>query len=274
MPFEELMKKAKEQSRNKGSTSTTPKAPLPPKKYTSHDVKSDNNTPTLYHRIKRLEATKPAPATNGSGDTMSARERARLLISEPPKKLNVQKRDKRSIDDIQREIRHKKGIYSDDEDNSRRDPRLMGNKSSSSSSRPQQHQKSSKYPPLPPLPTSSSRKIPMSPPPRPGKRLPSSQNQMDNHSGRSSIGSKRPGPSHPPPPPVRRMPFSGRPLDSAARPVPGRNRRPREEEEEDEELRDFVVDDDDEDDYSGYKAPRKNSYSDEISKIFRYDKSR
>lgn len=240
MSFDELMKKAKEQSLSKGGKQE-PKAPLPPKKYGAHDSKPiDNNTPTLYHRLKRPELTKTTLTTNEQG--MSARERGKLLIAEPPKKLNVQKRDRRTIADVQREIRHNKGIHSDDEDRPRssHDPRLM-------------NKNRTPYP--------NNRKRPLSPPSsqRPFKKsLPQSNTER-----------------RPPPPAVRRMPFSGKPLDGR-RPLPPSNRRRhREDEEVDEDLASFIVEDEDEDDDPRYaREPRRNSYSDEISKIFRYDKSR
>lgn len=258
MSFDELMKKAKEQSLSK-PPKQEPKQPLPPKKYASHDTKpSNDNTPTLYHRIKRPELTTRntlnTTTTNTPHDGLSARERGKLLIAEPPKKLNLQKRDRRTIADVQREIRHNKGIHSDDEDQHRpvrSDPRLMskgtGRPMSKTTSPPQ-------------------RKRIVSPPTtsRPIKR----PQQQPNDIRRQPQG----------PPPVRRMPFSGRPLDPSARrslPPPKRRYNRDEEEEEDEELAGFIVDDEDEYDDPRYaRAPRRNSYSDEISKIFKYDKSR
>ncbi|KAG2233628.1 hypothetical protein INT48_001881 [Thamnidium elegans] len=204
MSFDELMKKAKEQSVAKGGK-TEPKQPLPPKKYSAHDLKthSNDNTPTLYHRLKRPEIARPTSSSSSiTADGLSARERGKLLIAEPPKKLNLQKRDRRTIADVQREIRHNKGIHSDDEGDrpTRVDPRLM------SKSRPLQGKSSS-----PP-------RRRMLSPTRPTKRAPE----------------RKPAAG---PAPVRRMPFSGRPLDPSA-------------------------------------PPRRNSYSEEISKIFKYDKSR
>lgn len=264
------MKKAKEQSITKGGK-PEPKAPLPPKKYASHETTpSDKDTPTLYHRLKRPEATKSSPsALGGSGNGgMSARDRARLLVQEPPKKVNGQKRDRRSISDVQREIRRSKGIYSDDEDGhsrGRQDPRLMSSQKVVRS--------------LPTMRATSSgdprRKRPLSPPltssQRPLKKLPPPSEQRRSATATAPAAAAAA--------PVRRMPFSGRPLDPAARrpvlPPSSRRRYREEEEEEDEELASFIVDDDDEDDDPRYsRAPRKNSYSDEISKIFRYDKSR
>ncbi|KAI8088436.1 SPT2 chromatin protein-domain-containing protein [Thamnidium elegans] len=244
MSFDELMKKAKEQSVAKGGK-TEPKQPLPPKKYSAHDLKthSNDNTPTLYHRLKRPEIARPTSSSSSiTADGLSARERGKLLIAEPPKKLNLQKRDRRTIADVQREIRHNKGIHSDDEGDrpTRVDPRLM------SKSRPLQGKSSS-----PP-------RRRMLSPTRPTKRAPE----------------RKPAAG---PAPVRRMPFSGRPLDpSARRSLPPPKRRYREEdEEEDEELASFIVDDEDEYDDPRYaRAPRRNSYSEEISKIFKYDKSR
>ncbi|KAI8098050.1 SPT2 chromatin protein-domain-containing protein [Gilbertella persicaria] len=235
MSFDDLMKKAKEQSLNKKATDSKPSVTKKSDSISRQVNNNDPHTPSLYHRAKRPESTKINTETNLN---LSARERARQMVAEPPKKVNLQKRDRRSISDVQREIRHSKGIHSDDE--SDRIRKL---------NRPSQRS--------PPLPTS--RKKPLSPPPRAtaGKRPP-----MDN---------RRP----PSQPPVRRMPFSGRPMDSNARKSIMR-RRPREEEEEmDEELAEFIVDDEDEDEGYGYnRNPRRSSYSEEISKIFRYDRNR
>ena len=245
MSFDDLMKKAKEQSL-KGGGKPEQKSPLPPKKYTSHDAKSHDNTPTLYHRLKKPEATKSSPSVLTGSDTLSARERAKLLIQEPPKKVNIQKRDRRSISDVQREIRRSKGIYSDEEDDrGARDPRLMN----------------AKRPPPPPPPRRPS-------PPDMRRKRPTSPLRTTAKKFPPPLDQKRPQQ------PMRRMPFSGRPLDSSAR-RPVQRRRPREEEdEEDEELASFIVDDEEDDDPRYSRAPRRNSYSDEISKIFRYDKSR
>ncbi|KAG2202553.1 hypothetical protein INT47_012547 [Mucor saturninus] len=257
MSFDELMKKAKEQSLSKGGKQE-PKAPVPPKKYAAHDSKPNDNTPTLYHRLKRPEPAKPTlPITTD----MSARERGKLLIAEPPKKLNLQKRDRRTIADVQREIRHNKGIYSDDEDRPRTshsvDPRLMNkNNNNNNNNRPSQH---------------TNRKRPLSPPPPPSSS--SSNRPFNKKPIHNTIDRRPPNPSTG----VRRMPFSGKPLDSASRrPLPPPRRRHRDEDEElDEELASFIVDDEDEYDDPRYaRDPRRNSYSDEISKIFRYDKSR
>lgn len=253
MSFDDLMKKAKEQSVSKGGSKDKATTPPPPKKYGTYESRassgSDSNTPTIYNRIRKPEPTKSSPAHLES--SVSARERARQLVSEPPKKVNAQKRDRRSIAEIQRDIRRSKGIRSDDEDERPRDPRLSGSSSKSSSSR---------FPP--PLPSSSAtaRRRPASPPPRPI--------------------TKRPVPTadrRPPPPAMRRMPFSGRPLDPAARKSsapPRRRYRDEEEDEEDEELASFIVDDDEDEDPRYARGPRRNSYSDEISKIFRYDRTR
>lgn len=58
---------------------------------------------------------------------VSAKDRIRQMYREPPQRLNAKKRDTRSVAEIQRDIRHSKGIYSDDED-TRSDPRLIRNK--------------------------------------------------------------------------------------------------------------------------------------------------
>ncbi|KAI8327440.1 SPT2 chromatin protein-domain-containing protein [Choanephora cucurbitarum] len=246
LSFEDLMKKAKEQtiSKKTGDSKPSPTQATLAKKTESRQSTNHHdhpNTSSLYHRSKRPDMARPV-ATGTAGHSLSARERARQMIAEPPKKLSVQKRDQRSISDVQREIRHSKGIYSDDE---------------SDRVRKVNRQRNSSPPPLP-MP----RKRVPSPPRRPmaGKRPP-----MD---------SKRP-----PAPQPRRMPFSGRPLDPhARRAVP--KRRPRDEEEEDldQDLAEFIVNDEDDDDegdgYADFRRPRKNSYSDEISKIFRYDRNR
>jgi len=254
MSFDDLMKKAKEQSVSKGGSSSKDKAttPPPPKKYGTYESRassgSDSNTPTIYNRIKKPEPTKSSPAHLES--SVSARERARQLVSEPPKKVNAQKRDRRSIAEIQRDIRRSKGIRSDDEDERPRDPRLSGSSSKSSS----------RFPPPPSSASAPARRRPVSPPPRSVIKRP-------------ALTADR----RPPPPAMRRMPFSGRPLDPAARKPsapPRRRYRDEEEDEEDEELASFIVDDDDDDDPRYARGPRRNSYSDEISKIFRYDRTR
>lgn len=253
MSFDDLMKKAKEQSVSKGGSKDKATTPPPPKKYGTYEKGTssgnDSNTPTIYNRIRKPEPTKSSPAHLEGG--MSARERARQLVSEPPKKVNAQKRDRRSIAEIQREIRRSKGIRSDDEDERPRDPRLSGSSSKSSS----------RYPPPPSSASIPARRRPLSPPPpRPTSKRP------------ALVADRKP-----PPPAMRRMPFSGRPLDPAARKPsapPRRRYRDEEEDEEDEELASFIVDDDDDDDPRYSRGPRRNSYSDEISKIFRYDRTR
>ncbi|KAL7315473.1 hypothetical protein PS15m_004688 [Mucor circinelloides] len=253
MSFDDLMKKAKEQSVSKGGSKDKATTPPPPKKYGTYEKGTssgnDSNTPTIYNRIRKPEPTKSSPAHLEGG--MSARERARQLVSEPPKKVNAQKRDRRSIAEIQREIRRSKGIRSDDEDERPRDPRLSGSSSKSSS----------RYPPPPSSASIPARRRPLSPPPpKPTSKRP------------ALLADRKP-----PPPAMRRMPFSGRPLDPAARKPsapPRRRYRDEEEDEEDEELASFIVDDDDDDDPRYSRGPRRNSYSDEISKIFRYDRTR
>jgi hypothetical protein len=225
MSFEDLIRTAKEQSLNKSSSI---EKPTPNK---SRSVEKPRET--LYHKQpQRKPAFTPASSTS---DQLSVRERAKLLGPEAPKRvMNNAKKDKRSISEVQRELRHSKGIYSDDEE--RKDSRLMSNKNK----QPQRYQNNNS-----PLP----RKRQLSPRPSPPVK-------------RSSI------------PPPRRMPFTGRSLDARrnAPPHPANRRRYRDEEEDDEEMDDFVVDDDDEDD--GYDRHPRNVYSDEISKIFRYDKTR
>ncbi|KAG1140456.1 hypothetical protein G6F37_009067 [Rhizopus arrhizus] len=238
MSFEDLMKKAKEQSTIKKDNQQQ-----------SHQVtkkpstgvtapKASTSTPNLYHRSKRPETKSLYDGRDNS--TLSVRERAKLMVSEPPKKVIGQKKDKRSIVELQRELRHAKGIYSDDEDERKKDPRLMVNK------KPTQRYQSTSS-------DISNRKRPLSPP----ARIPIRKPEV----------TRRPLPSS-----IPRMPFTGRSLDrsTSRMPVP---KRYREEEELDDELASFIVDDDDDSDRY-YRGPRKNSYSDEISKIFRYDRSK
>ncbi|KAG1466705.1 hypothetical protein G6F56_004635 [Rhizopus delemar] len=234
MSFEDLMKKAKEQSSAKKDQHPSPAPTTMRKPATGVSASKPSNTPSLYNRTKRPEA-KHINESRDNNSHLSVRERAKLLAAEPPRKIIGQKKDKRSIADVQREIRHAKGIYSDDEDDRRKDPRLMANKSKQ------------KYQPS----DMPSRKRPLSPPAR--------------------VVPKKEVPRRAPSAPIPRMPFTGRSLDrnNSRLPLP---RRYREEEEVDEELDSFIVDDEDEDDY--YRGPRKNSYSDEISKIFRYDRSK
>ncbi|CEG65292.1 hypothetical protein RMATCC62417_02098 [Rhizopus microsporus] len=243
MSFEDLMKKAKEQSLAKKENSTARRPPITTNthttaaKVTTKSSSTVHHGPSLYHRTKKPESKND---TNNSGQsTLSVRERAKLLVSEPPKKVIGQKRDKRSIAEVQRDIRHAKGIYSDDEEDRRKnDPRLMINKN-----KPTQRYQSSD--------AAIGRKRPLSPP-RPAKKL---------------DVPRRPVMSAP----IPRMPFSGRPLDRNAAKLPIARRYRNDDDDEDDDLDSFIVDDDEEED-PYYK--RKNSYSDEISKIFRYDRSR
>lgn len=176
------------------------------------------NIPNIFHRKRAAQggkyppsstSTSPYSASNvisssasSSMSPVSAKDRIRQMYREPPQRLNAKKRDTRSVSEIQRDIRHSKGIYSDDED-TRSDPRLIRNKRSAMA-------------------------------PRPGY-------QRDA--------------------PMRRMPFQ-RPTDIRRPPM---KRKMRHEEEFDEELDEFIVDDEEEE---------ENDISAEISRIFRYDKSR
>ncbi|KAI8880832.1 SPT2-domain-containing protein [Backusella circina FSU 941] len=236
MSFEDLMRAAKEQSLNKSSSV---EKPTPNK---SRSVEKPRES--LYHKQPQRKPT--STPSSLSDHQLTVRERAKLLGPEAPKRVsNINtKKDRRSISEIQREIRHSKGIHSDEEEGGRKDSRLMSTKNK----QPQRYQHNTS-----PLP----RKRQLSPPPR------QSQAPMK----RSSIPpSRAAGP--------RRMPFSGRPMDgSGRRGGPSQQqmnrRRYREEEEEDEEMDDFVVDDEED-----YDIHSRNGYSDEISKIFRYDKNR
>ncbi|KAI9265972.1 SPT2 chromatin protein-domain-containing protein [Sporodiniella umbellata] len=236
MSFEDLMKKAKEQSSTKKDSQ---QSSIPTEKKTPgiSPTSRSSTTPNLYNRTKRPDA-KSSQDSRDDSSNLSVREKAKLLAAEPPRKIVGHKKDKRSIDDVQREIRHAKGIYSDDEDIRKKDPRLMANKNRQT----QRYQLSD-------MPV---RKRPISPPVRAAPRKPEISRRI-------------------PTAPIPRMPFTGRSLDrNFNKPQP--TRRYREEEEYDEELDSFIVDDEEEDDY--YRGPRKNSYSDVIGKIFRYDRNK
>lgn len=250
MSFEDLMKKAKEQSTAKTEGKST--SPT-----TTRKPSNDSNTPSLYHPPKRHDL--PKPSTSTEHNSIPVRERMRLLAAEPPQKVNSQKRDRRSILEIQRDIRREKGNKIDDVDTrSSKDPRLMSNKNRAAPVK----QPIRKRPLSPPRPVS---KRPLSPP-RPKKSL--SPPPSRPVARRPSSSDKRP----PPQAPLRRMPFSGKPLDRNSRPVP--KRRYRDEEEEDEDLADFVVDDEDDDDPRYSRGPSRNNYSEEISKLFRYNRNK
>lgn len=192
-----------------------------------------------------------APAPKGN---VSARDMVRQMFREPPQRLNAIKRDRRGVTEIQRDLRHAKGIYSDDEDDVRRsDPRLMKR----DAARPAQGQRPLGRPlpsARPAAPSSANRPSAT----RPVSKVP--QQQRPAMASKSLPG--RPGMRAPP-----RMPFTrpDRPLQR--RPPP---RRSQYEEELDPELADFVVSDEEEEEV--YDS--RHSYSDEISKIFGYDKKR
>ncbi|KAI8379203.1 SPT2 chromatin protein-domain-containing protein [Radiomyces spectabilis] len=235
-------------------------------------VKDKKDTPTIYH--KRASTTTPMRSTEpmvNPKTPLSARDKIRMMYKEPMQKLNTQKRDRRSVSEIQRDLRHARGVYSDEEEDPRRDPRLMtsSNRSLASfapvpskyssgnlESRQRQMLSRSALSP-PPRATAASQSRPRSP-----GMTPSAGARAAAIRRRETTEAPRPTAS------VRRMPFS-RSMDSRRMIKP---RRPlaEEEEEEDEDLASFIVDDDEEeaDVYSGH------NYSDEISRLFRYDKRR
>ncbi|KAI7849193.1 SPT2 chromatin protein-domain-containing protein [Circinella umbellata] len=199
---------------------------------------NNNNTPSIYRNRPSTtsksirDSTRPIPTSTLN---MSARDKVRQMMRQPPQKLNTQKRDLRSISEIQRDIRHKKGIYSDGEEDTRSDPRLLQNKRVSSENRHNNKMSSG------PLPSSRSS--------FPAGKRPAGSAAAAMMNRNRNIGDSR------------RMPFS--------RPVPER-RRPiqrYDEEELDEEMDDFVVNDEEEEE-------EVNDYSAEIGRIFRYNKKR
>ena len=199
---------------------------------------NNNNTPSIYRNRRPTmpkstpDSSRPMPASH-----LSARDKVRQMMRQPPQKLNTQKRDLRSISEIQRDIRHKKGIYSDEEDDIRSDPRLLQNKRVVSS----EHRYNKMSPG--PAPSSTSRaSFPA------GKRPAGSAAAMMSRN--RNIGESR------------RMPFS-RPPPERRRPM----QRYEQEEELDEEMDDFVVNDEEEEE-------ELNDYSAEIGRIFRYNKKR
>lgn len=299
MSFDELMKKAKEVSMTtstqvKKDPTSAPNGPehstasgkRPPSTVTpaSNTRRTSDNTPNIYRKgvpIPKREEKKNPPK-------MSAREQVALLYRRPLTKLNTQKRDIRSVCDIQRDMMHAKGFYTDDEDDERDDPRLMKRKSagdarlkpspvrssqvtrsvgSSQAARPAASSQTTRET------TAVKRDVatvkrPVSTPSNVSKTSSASASSNIHKSSSASASSNLYKPSsasasssvYKPSsaaPPARRMPF-GRPT-ALRRPMKRRSL----DDEVDEDLRSFIVDDEDDE---------ANDYSVEIGRIFRYDK--
>lgn len=287
MSFDELMKKAKEVSMTtstqvKKDPTSAPNGPehstasgkRPPSTVTpaSNTRRTSDNTPNIYRKgvpIPKREEKKNPPK-------MSAREQVALLYRQPLTKLNTQKRDIRSVCDIQRDMMHAKGFYTDDEDDERDDPRLMKRKSagdarlkpspvrssqvtrsvgSSQAARPAASSQTTRET------TAVKRDVatvkrPVSTPSNVSKTSSASASSNIHKSSSASASSSVYKPSSAAPP-ARRMPF-GRPT-ALRRPIKRRSL----DDEVDEDLRSFIVDDEDDE---------ANDYSAEIGRIFRYDK--
>ncbi|KAI9032583.1 SPT2 chromatin protein-domain-containing protein [Phycomyces nitens] len=233
--------------------------------------RDENTASSIY--VHKAGPQKPStvrkPGTDGR--PISAREKA--IAGCVPQKVERQQRDRRTLSEVQRELRHARGNYSDEE--------IRTNKRPPASRPPQAGQRTA----MAPRPIQRSRDIsPLDPRrsrPAAGPRTanqPSSGRPRVYHSDddrrprpsvqdRPMMNRREPGPpvrSRPgQEPAIRRMPF--RPMER--RPV----RRPRPiEEEHDDDLDSFIVDDDEEDSRDYYGA----DVSSEISRIFRYDKSK
>lgn len=165
MSFEELMAKAKAMPTSKAAAAATTtmsssnnnsnhatvssrptlsgKRPPPPSSSSSTSsnitaTHTQRNIPNIFHRKRAAQSGKYPPSSSPYSSSnvissspsispVSAKDRIRQMYREPPQRLNAKKRDTRSVAEIQRDIRHSKGIYSDDED-TRSDPRLIRNK--------------------------------------------------------------------------------------------------------------------------------------------------
>ncbi|KAI9309367.1 SPT2 chromatin protein-domain-containing protein [Cunninghamella echinulata] len=265
--YEQLMEKAKEVSQPKKSTpSSATTATTPIKSTKDHSLPSSllmnksnkeikgpirTNTPpsssslatsSLY--VKRPFSTVPKskPKEPLAIANMRARDRIKLLHNTPLQQVQRVKRDRQSIEEIQRDIRHAKGKYSDNEEEEdayyRKKQRMDQ---------------------------------------RPTVKNSNNNRPMDSGSSASRMKSDRfhSSPQRPYPPlqqqqrqPIR-MPFK-RVVD----PKRDMKRRSRyqDEEEEDEDLDSFIVDDEEEEEEIGRRY--NNDYSSEISKLFRYDRSK
>lgn len=235
-------------------------------------------TSSIYQKRINVPDKRETPKTKSATDGLSVREKLRRMANEPPQKLNVVKRDLRGVNEIQREIRHRKGIFSDDEDK-KDDPRLLNAKKRQ------------------PVVTERTKLATERPGRIGGKTVPSSSSiARHNINGNESMRLERVGgktipksipQQHAAPlrapidPMLRRQRLGGkRPPGAAAaateRPIRMPFMRPRapparshfryEEEEDDEDMQSFIVDDEEEEE--------ENDYSAEIGRIFRYDRKR
>ncbi|ORZ09188.1 SPT2 chromatin protein-domain-containing protein [Absidia repens] len=261
MSYEQLMEKAKEVS--------SPKKPSVPARkvgnVSSSSTLDNRQTKDLHGPSKNLPSSTTSTASplylkrsnlastkskaQESLQSMRARDRIRLEFNTPAQKMARTKRDRQSIEEIQRDIRHSKGKYSDDDD--------------SADIRPKQRHRpdhtrlhaSSRNPTRTAPPTLS----------RQQQQLPSSIGETRKQQRPLATPSQ-----HQQRAPIR-MPFR-RAMDPK-RP-PRRPHRPdldAYDDEDDDDLDSFIVDDDDR--YDRSRAD-ENDYSSEISKIFRYDRRR
>ncbi|KAI8139621.1 SPT2 chromatin protein-domain-containing protein [Fennellomyces sp. T-0311] len=132
LSFDQLMMKAQKLQQKPGAK----KEPSPAVKKEERPVLSgkrppatqppNRNIPNIYQKRRPALPKQANPVPQPS--SLSARDKIKQMYRQPPQKLNTQKRDLRSISEIQRDIRHSKGIYSDDEQDTRPDPRLLHNK--------------------------------------------------------------------------------------------------------------------------------------------------
>ncbi|KAL0088203.1 SPT2 chromatin protein-domain-containing protein [Phycomyces blakesleeanus] len=275
--------------RSIGQTTGTNRPPASRPRSRSRD---ENTASSIYvHKAGPQKSSTVRPKLATEGRPVSAREKA--VAGCVPQKVERQQRDRRTISEVQRERRHARGHYSDEEIrvNKRPVPPSSASSSSFTGARSLQAGKRAGVP----LPRGIQRSRDTSPPdPRRARPHPASSSLAANgprssiqSSGRPRVRSpdddRRPRqsmqdrpmmnrrdlppmPGRPRPsqePGIRRMPF--RPMER--RPV----RRPRPiDEEQDDDLDSFIVDDDEEDNRDYYGA----DVSSEISRIFRYDKSK
>ncbi|CAO3625682.1 unnamed protein product [Cunninghamella echinulata] len=258
--YEQLMEKAKEVSQPKKSApSSATTTATPTKSAKDHNLPSSllmnksnkeikgsirTNTPpssssatsSLY--VKRPFSTVPKskPKDPLANANMRARDRIKLLHNTPLQQVQRVKRDRQSIEEIQRDIRHAKGKYSDNEEEEDAHYRKK--------QRMDQRQ-----------------------------TITNSNNNRPTDSGASRMKTDRPYPSSQrpyPPSQQQRQPIR-MPFKRTVDPKRDMKRRSRyQDEEEDEDLDSFIVDDEEEEIAHHYN----NDYSSEISKLFRYDRSK
>ncbi|CAO3600203.1 unnamed protein product [Absidia cylindrospora] len=258
MSYEQLMEKAKEVSSPKKSSAPTRKAGNVSSSTTmdnrqTNDIQGPSkNSPTtaspLYLKRSHLASTKSK--AQESLQSMPARDRIRLEFNTPSQKMTRTKRDRQSIEEIQRDIRHSKGKYSDGDDDS-------------DDIRPKQRHRPDQT-----RLVASSRNPTRTPPPSRQQQLPSSIGATRKQQRPLATPSQQQQQRAP-----IRMPFR-RTMDPK-RP-PRRSHRPdmdTYDDEDEDDLDSFIVDDDDDDRYDRSRAD-ENDYSSEISKIFRYDRKR